>query len=284
MANTITIDNVPEGFELTGEYRIPNSGEWYLFCASAVEREKYFHNGPWPILRKIEPPKPPDGWELTGEYRAPKKGEWFVTCDHSDTIMQAVDDCKEIYRRWILRRLEPPKPPEGYKLTGEYRVPRKGDYYCYSEYRNVILCDGENISCKYETKRWILRKLEPPKAPAGYELTGEYRQPLEGESWIDPSGFPHNHFRNNYIPAMGNDTRRWILRKVWQAPAWMPKGAWLYHNYGGSWCISRNQPFTTSNCGLGCFASVNGVLATSLAALHGETFTPPTHTNCLQIQ
>jgi len=66
MNNTITIDNVPSGFELTGEYRGPRAGEYFLSCNGDAHSCDIDCLARYPILRKLEPPEPPAGWELTG--------------------------------------------------------------------------------------------------------------------------------------------------------------------------------------------------------------------------
>lgn len=76
MRNTITIDNVPEGYELTGEFRTPNMGEMYFWHPSrTAEKCVGMYCAPSPILRKLEPPKPPDGCESAWTPR----GAWMET-------------------------------------------------------------------------------------------------------------------------------------------------------------------------------------------------------------
>jgi len=72
MNNTITINNVPEQFECTGEYRPAKKDEWYFHDGLAWHcSENHVCKGvEFPILRKIERPKPPAGYELI-EYREP---------------------------------------------------------------------------------------------------------------------------------------------------------------------------------------------------------------------
>lgn len=166
--------------------------------------------------------------------------------------------------------------PDGYELTGEYRRPNKGEWFLH----DFEAYKAE--SCDMYYARLILRKLEPPKAPKGYELTGEYREPKEGESWIDPCGLACNNFRVNYLPGMGVDTCRWILRKVWQAPAWMPKGAWLFKSASDDWYFTDSKPKPHPSVTDRYFGNLF-LPAAGLARLHGETFTPPTHTTCVQI-
>lgn len=127
-----------------------------------------------------------------------------------------------------------------------------------------------------------LRKLTPPPVPAGYEHLdgGTFRVPdIATETWLccGKVMFPGPDFNPCY-----KDGKRWILRKAWQAPAWMPKGCWLYKT-GSIWWLSHAKP---EDCvyGYAVDSTFTPVRAEPLAALHGETFTPPTHTKCLQVQ
>jgi len=60
----------------------------------------------------------------------------------------------------------PPKPDEdelkkeGYELTGEARVPQKGDYFVTSGNKEVACAMGENtINPTFGRRRWIVRKI-----------------------------------------------------------------------------------------------------------------------------
>jgi hypothetical protein len=44
---------IPEGFEATGEYRIPRENEYYVSGLGLITSQYTIHNGPRVILRKI---------------------------------------------------------------------------------------------------------------------------------------------------------------------------------------------------------------------------------------
>ena len=46
---------VPAGFELTGEFRRPEKGDWFLMGGIAMETGPGTYFSSWPILRKVEP-------------------------------------------------------------------------------------------------------------------------------------------------------------------------------------------------------------------------------------
>jgi len=168
--------------------------------------------------------------------------------------------------------------PSGFELTGEYRGPRAGEYF--------LSCNGDAHSCDIDclARYPILRKLEPPEPPAGWELTGEYRAPVVGEFYKSRDFDTVHQTTKNDAGFFADETRkRWIVREAWQAPAWMPKGCWLWHKACGVWFITRHRPASTESGFMSC-ESVSAIRVDTLAALHGETFTPPTHTNCLKIQ
>jgi hypothetical protein len=89
-------NNVPPGYELTGEYRIVCHGEDYLLgssklSASCSNEEYRKENAPKWILRKVVGPtiedlygdslvnlKAPDGFEFTGEFRCVNDGEMVL--------------------------------------------------------------------------------------------------------------------------------------------------------------------------------------------------------------
>jgi hypothetical protein len=92
--------------------------------------------------------------------------------------------------------------------------------------------------------------------PAGLEIDDGGPLRCTHDKWI--SG---QHVLEVFVP----------LREVWQPPAWIPKGCTLSRdNSTGHWYVSRER------CGW-------RVEALALAYIHGEIFTPPPHTNCLQV-
>jgi hypothetical protein len=105
--------------------------------------------------------------------------------------------------------------------------------------------------------------------PEGYELTGEFRPPKQGEQVRCDDGrviaAPHDFCAPFFI-----------LRRTWQPPAWIPDGVWVYRMYQDAWFITNMEPITRD----GHYTmrhDVNAVAvdANSLAGLHNDTFTPP---------
>ncbi len=116
-----------------------------------------------------------------------------------------------------------PKIPEGYKLTGEFRPPLKGEWF--------ISLDPPNVGNSYPNSdapkhviRLILEKLPPPptiesiygakepKIPEGYESTGELRDVKDGDIYLS-AGLP----RKEVVMGIGTyppSHPRLILRKV----------------------------------------------------------------------
>ena len=107
--------DIPEGYELTGEYRQPKEGELYWDNELAATFTALFDfqiNGHW-ILRKVEtetesgPTDIPEGYELTGDYRYPKKGEHYLEEDGYGQCMVCTAPWNfEIAECWILRKVE----------------------------------------------------------------------------------------------------------------------------------------------------------------------------------
>ena len=159
---------------------------------------------------------------------------------------------------------------------------------------NTVTIDNVPAGCRLgkvqriTTDRWVNGKhvlevyieLEPePKPPVGYELTGEYRSPLGGDYWMTSDGLAFGPLQR----GAGLGDPRWILRKIWQSPKWMAehyKGCWLWKSMT-DWWISPGKPEQASD---GYFFAAHQIHMKNLAALHGEVFTPPTYTTCLQIE
>ena len=112
----------PEGCEFTGEYRLPKSGELFMDTDGTLEKAAFDfgHNKHW-ILRRIEQPTKeilcpeklpaPQGWEHVNECREPLKGERWATsmCGYrSSGEPNSIEKFGK--RRWILRKIEEPKP------------------------------------------------------------------------------------------------------------------------------------------------------------------------------
>lgn len=94
-------------------------------------------------------PKPPPGYRLTGSYRLPRPGELFLEPCEDDPACVVVATCHQPFSvsdtpRWIIKRTqpEPPNLPlslfKHFRYTGEYRQPRRGDYFLAAESFNDI--------------------------------------------------------------------------------------------------------------------------------------------------
>lgn len=69
------------------------------------------------------------------------------------------------------------------------------------------------------------------------------------------------------------------LRKVWQAPAWIPDGYWVWKGANShAWRVSHERPL---ECGDGYLWPDNWSVS-SLAALYRDTFSPPP-VDCIQV-
>ena len=118
--------------------------------------------------------------------------------------------------------------------------------------------------------------------PEGYELTGEYRTPRYADAYLTIIGNISGcrHF------VKGS---RFILRKKWRAPDWIPDGAWVYqHGQTGVWWVARSKPSYDDRYGSGVWLDGTGdgtgdVHAMSIARLHNDTFSPPP-VDCIQVQ
>lgn len=112
---------VPKGYALTGEYRVPKKGEWYkrqvINQAMKVESNDDFNVPKWILVK--QPPEAPEGFEFTGEYRAPKKNEIFFVNITSHWAM-ATGDWEADEKRWILK-LIPKSKRWVFEETGEVR-------------------------------------------------------------------------------------------------------------------------------------------------------------------
>lgn len=107
MKQSIEIE-VPEGYELTGEYRAPKVGDVYLNWSGHAQR----HTGDASmqrsrchlILRKIEPDAP-TGFKLTGEYRVIREGDWYVS-EFGGGAFRQVFPPESRRERWILHQID----------------------------------------------------------------------------------------------------------------------------------------------------------------------------------
>jgi hypothetical protein len=128
-----------------------------------------------------------DGWRVEFEEAKPEIeiGSWWVApnliparakngpfqvvkYDRMRSYIEYLDGEKDA---WIMPDEKnifpiPPKPDEdelkkeGYELTGEARVPQKGDYYVTSDNKEVACAMGENIiNPTFGRRRWIVRKI-----------------------------------------------------------------------------------------------------------------------------
>lgn len=125
--------------------------------------------------------------------------------------------------------------------------------------------ENEKMSTKQKLNVYV-------DVPQGYELTGEFRQPKRGENFLLDSIAACATSHKGAYP---------ILRKVWEAASWMPKGSYLYKEIYGTWFFSKSCPTPRYD---GSYRSTGEEAnAVMLASLYGKTFVAPTHSNCIQV-
>jgi hypothetical protein len=106
--------------------------------------------------------------------------------------------------------------------------------------------------------------------PDGWEATGEYREPTALENYLTREG----RVGTGIGPA---GISCFILRRAWVPPTWMPIDNWLYNN-SEQWRVTNRAPRVPTPESGGWGRSVTGAItveARVLAALYGQTFTPP---------
>ena len=73
--------NVPAGYKATGEYRVPQQGEPFLFKSGVNIGDG--HVGEYHILRKSWTPEP---WMPEGAWLFKLGGYWFISCSSPDGV------------------------------------------------------------------------------------------------------------------------------------------------------------------------------------------------------
>lgn len=112
------------------------------------------------------------------------------------------------------------------------------------------------------------------EVPDGYEATGEYRTPTNGETYLTPGG----------VVATGPaEERYFILRRGWIPPTWLPVDNWLYNN-SEQWCITNREP-RQGRPNEWPRAGAGGVTISvkSLALIYGQTFISPPETSNMRV-
>lgn len=107
-------------------------------------------------------------------------------------------------------------------------------------------------------------------APVGYEFTGEYRPANHGEIVLDGGDAVT-------VVGTGSPTAShyFVLRRAWTPPAWLPIETWLYFN-ANVWKLTNMPTRVRAGDRFPSSAPGSSVVAISvLAALMGQTFTPP---------
>lgn len=203
------------GYELTGEYRRPVLGDFYVSregnaCYSYSLSDNLGSEPERWILRKLARLPLPStelleraNAELTGEYREPKEGELFVV-DHAGRLETETHTGNGRGDRHICVRRQPKPSAEdletmGMELTGEYRAPKRGEFVVMHGATTAYV-EGSDRWIEPDN-RWIMRrkaqrtpKPTPQQIYAGtnialdinipslggrahhFELTGEYRE------------------------------------------------------------------------------------------------------------
>ena len=116
--------------------------------------------------------------------------------------------------------------------------------------------------------------------PDGYKATGELRYPVPLVDYY----LLINPVRVGHLKSLQSTTGpRFILRKSWEPPAWLPDGCWVYLNgHSKKWIVTNKEPEWYrgfGSCIDGCWENADYATcigADELASIHyGETFTPP---------
>ena len=168
---------VPEGYRAV-KYGSPNVGDLYLDNNQQVKTILgYFAKAPRVILEKIEQKKPmteetqekptvtvdceiPEGFELQGEFRIPKEGDWYLSSGGDPMRFNRQYNPRLILKKKPVLQEVTLKlaPPEGFRFTGEYKVPETGNWYVsvLEENKAVQVKEGENLTYS----RLILEKVD----------------------------------------------------------------------------------------------------------------------------
>ena len=90
-------------------------------------------------------------------------------------------------------------------------------------------CSGEN--------EYVEVLMRMPRPPEGWQYTGEFRVPEEGEEFVDKDGL---------VTTMADTSGMYpcpIVVEDWQPPAWMPKGWYCVDECGEEWCFDNRPMF-----------------------------------------
>lgn len=182
-----------------------------------------------------------------------------ITDKQADAIADAVilamkpqvPDIRKVVREAIAKAAEPdlpPKPeklPDGFALTGECRLPKKGESYWetgYDEPGNFHDLpagrDHVRTTCRYGGNRWILSR-RPDEAPDGYTWSARgYDVPNKGEWYVpgDRTGVPLQS-----IGIHKPHEKRWLLTPI---PA--PKSAFMQYYDEQRYGLDSFGPSTAS--------------------------------------
>jgi hypothetical protein len=251
-------EQAPSGYEFTGEYRIPEIGEWFeengydVRVVSAPDGEKARDSARW-ILRKLptiesvygeplEQLKPPEGFEFSGEFRDPREGDTFLSL-HEMGALTAGKDWP--VPRLILRRIEQPNPPKPEKATDQILANIQQGRKCREckAFAPIMFMDafGKPGVCEACYERLHPRPPEPitvesiygaPLAslqpPAGWTL-GEFRKPKFGERFLSrkrllPTRYDGGAWTGGprlILEPVKADApkRRWVFETICRIPA-----------------------------------------------------------------
>lgn len=193
------VPRLPDGYAYTGQYRAPDPTDYGWINGSAETRREVseYHisrpaiaaenNTLLPTMPRLIVEKIPTGHS--------KPDTVFVLGENDDRFrtprgLLTMEEAEE-----VIGQFPPPCfAPDGYYFTGEFRCPAKREpFLCdvYSESRRLraaIRCPRAiDCSVNFGLTRYILKPLPDgiqEKVPAGFRLTGEYRVPKRGESWL----------------------------------------------------------------------------------------------------
>jgi hypothetical protein len=191
--------SIPDGWELTGEYRKPTVGDFFLYTDS--DQETY--------RAEIA--------EITEVQQSYKYNKQLQIYDE-DLIFFKIFYPELNNRYFIIRKTVQTKPTidppsfireldiytKEYRYTGEFRTPYENEpYACYDEstskwkvYRAFIVPEDKRFI--YKEFDCYARKPENPQVPAGWKLSGEFKAPNRGDYFL----YNDNHKKKQFIALM----------------------------------------------------------------------------------
>jgi len=214
----------PYRFVATGEYRIPQYNEWFVAESGFAQK-----HGPWAtsfervILRPFEQiyTRGDKKYVSTGTRRLLQEGDFWlsdpggVVCGPARCVTSKLSLLREILREYV-EPLTPPTPPAKYEATGEWRVPRVGEFYIARGW--YVTTPGYIVKAQSERETGnqpcrivreiddvvkgvtspatnVARKVAETAVSKTYRYdgklfveSGEFRKLSKGDYWLSPAG------------------------------------------------------------------------------------------------